>query len=402
MGLCTKASVCLEGVVESRRIQGALSPLRLAAGMVLCASFLLPGSGVTPRALAQATATAAAHQIGTVKSITGSTILLTNEGGQSYTVTVADGARVLQTAPGSKDLKSAQTITLSDIGVGDRVLATGQAGDTPNAMSAMRVILMKAMDIASKYAAEEADWQRRGSGGIVNAVDAGSQTVTITSHGKKIAIQASSTTVFRRYGSDSVKFEDASLGTFDQIQPGDQVRVRGNASADGVSIQAEEIVSGTFKSLAGTIVSVDAAAGTLTLKDLASKKTYTVKVTANSNLRALPPQMAARFATRASGAQPAGATSGSGHEHAPGAPGGSAGMDLSQMLGHMPAGSLQELHAGAAVMLVASQPISSSDSLTAVTLLSGVEPILAATPAGAAPMALSPWNVGGGAPEGGN
>jgi hypothetical protein len=147
------------------------------------------------------------------------------------------------------------------------------------------------------------------------------------------------------------------------------------------------------------------------LKDLASKKTYTVKVTANANLRALPPQMAERFAARERGGQPggqtgaqsAGAPAGGGPAHAPGAAGGGgAGMDLSQMLSRMPEGSLQDLHPGAAVMLVASQPAASGDALTAVTLLSGVEPILAATPAGSSPMVLSPWNVGGGAPEGGN
>jgi len=356
-----------------------------------------------PRAQAQAAAPAAAHQIGTVKSVTGNTILLTDDGGQSYTVTVAEGARVQQIAPGSKDLKTAQTIALSDIAAGDRVLVTGQAGSVANSLTAMRVILMKSMDIASKREAQQADWQRRGSGGIVSAVDGATQTVTMTNRGKKIAVQTSAATVFRRYASDSVQFEDASIGTSSQVQPGDQMRVRGNASADGASIQAEEIVSGAFTNLAGTVASVDAAAGTLTLKDLASKKTYTVKVTAKTNLRALPPSMAEHLAARARGGQAAGAPAGGGQGHPSGATAaGSAGMDLSQMLGRMPAGSLQDLHAGAAVMLVASQSASSSDSLTAVTLLSGVEPILAATPAGSAPMMLSPWNIGGDVPEGGN
>jgi Domain of unknown function (DUF5666) len=407
MALSTRVGVYLEDKLLNPRVVAEVrSPLRLAAGLLFCATLSLPAPCLMPRAQAQAAAPAAVHPIGTVKSIEGSTIVLTAEGGQTYTVTVAEGARVLQIAPGSKDLKSAQTIALSDIASGDRVLVTGQAGDTANAVSAMRVILMKSMDIASQHAAEQADWQRRGSGGIVSAVDAATQSVTLTSHGKKVAIQTSAATVFRRYASDSVKFEDASLGSFGQIQSGDQVSVRGNQSADGASLQAEEIVSGSFKNLAGTIVSVDAAAGTLTLKDLASKKTYTVKVTANANLRALPPQMAERFAARErggqAGGQSAGTPAGGGPAHAPGSAGGSAGMDLSQMLSRMPAGSLQDLHPGAAVMLVASQTAASADALTAVTLLSGVEPILAATPAGSSPMVLSPWNVGGGAPEGGN
>jgi len=50
---------------------------------------------------------------------------------------------------------------------------------------------------------------------------------------------------------------------------------------------------------------------------------------------------------------------------------------------------------------VASQPDAASTIVTAVTLLSGVEPILAATPSGGPAMTLSPWSLGQGAPEGG-
>jgi hypothetical protein len=194
------------------------------------------------------------------------------------------------------------------------------------------------------------------------------------------------------------------------VRAGDQLRVRGTRSEDGSSIQAEEIVSGAFTNLSGTIASVDPAAGTLTLKDLATKKTYVIKVTSNSNLRTLPPDVAQRFAARARAGQGGQAGSG-GHADSAAAPAagagqghgsGSAGMDLSQMLGRLPTGSLQDLHPGEAVMLVAS-PSSAGDSLTAVTLLSGVEPILAATPGNSPAMTLSPWNVGGGeASEGAN
>jgi hypothetical protein len=68
-------------------------------------------------------------------------------------------------------------------------------------------------------------------------------------------------------------------------------------------------------------------------------------------------------------------------------------MDLSQVVSRLPMISMKDLHAGEAVMVVASQP-QASGGLTAITLLSGVEPILAASPSGAA-MTLSPWNMGG-------
>jgi hypothetical protein len=76
-------------------------------------------------------------------------------------------------------------------------------------------------------------------------------------------------------------------------------------------------------------------------------------------------------------------------------------MDLSQMLSRLPTQTISDLKVGDAVMIVASQPEAGSPNVSAVTLLSGVEPILAATPSGSATMSLSPWNVGGSAPEAG-
>ena len=381
----------------------------LRASMILPAA-VLSGCGTVLMAQAPAAAPAAARQIGTVTAVAGNSLTLKTDAGQEISVAVADGARILQLAPGSTDLKTAQTITLADIAVGDRVLVSGKAGDTAGAFSASRVILMKSSDIAQKHEMEQADWQKRGTGGIVSAVDPATGTLTVTVGAKKIAVNTSSKTQFRRYAGDSVKFEDAKPGTLAQIQVGDQLRVLGTKSDDGTSLQAEVVVSGSFKNLAGLIATLDAAKGTLTLKDLATKKVVTVMITANSNVRTLPPQAAAMFAARAKGAAGAGGSgagvpqgSGQGDTSGGGRPGGGgrAGGDLSQLVSRLPNKTIADLKVGDAVMIVASQPDPGSNSVTAVTLLSGVEPILAATP-GAPSMTLSPWSLGGeGAPEGG-
>ena len=379
----------------------------LGAGLMLPAAWCACGAPL----VAQATAAApAARQLGTVTAVTGNTLTLKTDAGQAMTVSVADGARILQLAPGSTDLKTAQVIALTNIAAGDRVLVNGKAGVDASSFTASRVILMKSTDIAQKHEAEQADWQKRGSGGIVSAVDAGSGALTIAVGTRKVSVTTSSTTQYRRYAGDSVKFEDAKPGTLAQIQTGDQLRVRGNKSDDGSSIQAEEIVSGSFKNLAGTIATIDAAAGTLTLKDLTTKKTFTVAITGNSNVKTLPAQAAAMFAARAKGgANGAGGTTPpqSGQANAPdgarpGGGGRSGGGDLSQMVSRLPNKTIADLKVGDAVMIVASQPDAGSSAVTAVTLLSGVEPILAATPSGGPAMTLSPWNLGGGeAPEGG-
>ena len=72
--------------------------------------------------------------------------------------------------------------------------------------------------------------------------------------------------------------------------------------------------------------------------------------------------------------------------------------DFQQALSHMPAVAIADLHKGDAVMMVATEgtPVSAS---TAITLLSGVEPILEAAPTASQAMMLAPWTLGG-APNG--
>lgn len=375
------------------------------------ASLLLPAVGFIPCCTVAQAQVAAGPKIGTVTTISGSTLTLMTDSKQQITVTVADGARVLQLAPGSKDLKSAQAITLGDVSKGDRILVSGQPGSDGTSFTASRVILMKAQDIAQQHAKEQADWQSRGTGGLVSAVDDGSGTITVSIGAKKVAVQTSSATTFRRYSGGSVKFEDAQPSNLSEIHAGDQVRVLGTKSDDGSSIKAEIVVSGSFLHLAGTIATMNAASGTFTIKDLATKKTMTVKVTADSDVRKLPPQAAARIAARVKGSAP-GSHPGPGNArpmpaNAPAPPEGgeeqrrSAGSDLSQMLSRLPTQTLADLKVGDAVMIVASQPDPGSPNVSAVTLLSGVEPILSATPNGAATMSLSPWQVGGGEPDAG-
>ena len=64
------------------------------------------------------------------------------------------------------------------------------------------------------------------------------------------------------------------------------------------------------------------------------------------------------------------------------------------MIARMPAATLADLKNGDAVMIVASEPSPGSTSVTAITVLSGVEPILTANPNGG--MNLSGWSMGGG------
>jgi hypothetical protein len=75
--------------------------------------------------------------------------------------------------------------------------------------------------------------------------------------------------------------------------------------------------------------------------------------------------------------------------------------DLQQMLQRVPPATLTELQKGDAVMIVATEG-KEPGQVTAISLLSGVEPILSASPnEGQASTLLSPWNLGASGGEAG-
>jgi len=368
----------------------------------------------TVQVMAQAAAAPAGQRAaGTVKSTSATGLTLTTTAGQDVVVTIPDAVKVLMVAPGSKDLKSATPGSLGDVAVGDKVLVVGDPAASGPGLTATRVILMKAGAIAATHQAEEAAWTK-GGGGIVKSVDAATGTIVIASGLKTVTVMVTPQTIVRRYAGGSVRFADAKVSTIAQIQKGDQLRVRGTKSADGSTITADELVSGMFRNYSGLISAIDASAGTVTLKDLTTKKAVTVAVGANSDVRRIPPMLAERVAARmkGTGAGAAGAPAGAqGVPGAQGAPGGhgapgedgaqrerSAGSDLSQMLSRLPTETLAGLKVGDAVMIVATSPSSDTETPMAVTLLAGVDAILRASPSGQT-MTLSPWSLGGG--EGG-
>ena len=103
----------------------------------------------------------------------------------------------------------------------------------------------------------------------MSGVDAATGTISVSlpavGEKKTVAVHLSKDTILRRYAADSVKFDDAKPAPLDQIKPGDQLRARGTRSADGAELTANEIVSGTFRNIAGTISSLDTSAGTITV-----------------------------------------------------------------------------------------------------------------------------------------
>ncbi len=400
--------------------------------MIGVAGVSLPLASITMAQTPEAGQSAIAKQIGTIKTINGNALTLTPSSGPEVAVTVEANARLLRMAPGDKNLKNVAPIQLQDLKIGDTVRVRGRAsGQGIDALEVL-VITSSALDAVREQIRQ--DWQKRGLGGLVSSADPATGTVHISVNGfaakKEIAIHTSKNTVIRRYAPDSVKFDDAKASTLAEIHPGDQLRARGERSADGSEMTAEEIVTGSFRNIAGTVNSVDASAGTINVQDLLTKNPVVVKITAESQLHKLPPEFAQRIAMRlkssmppgtpsasasaASGSTPAGDGAKAGPPSGGIRPGGAtangmggggmgAGMhqggvpDFQQILSRMPAVSVADLHKGDAVLIVATE--GSGSSSTAITVLSGVEPILQAAPSASQAMMLTPWSLGG-APSG--
>ena len=405
------------------------SALTLVCGSLLVISAATAGWGQTPSSLYKAT--------GTVASTEPTGFTLQTDAGVRLAVVIPNNALLLRVAPEEKTLKNATKITAAEIAVGDRVLVQGQISSDQKTVVAVRAIDMSKAAIVQQHAAETAQWQR-GVGGLVSAVDPVANTITISTSGfggaKKTTVHVSKDTILRRYAPDSVKYEEAKPAPLSQIQPGDQLKARGTRSADGNDFDAQDIVSGTFLNIAGTVSSIDTTQNELTVTDLKTKKPVLVKLTADSQQRKLEPQLAQRIAmtfkgggSGAPGGMPGGARTGvaagasAGHAPqgaptggAPGGPGGQGGFggppggpggaraggapDFQRLLNRMPTATLADLKKGDAVMIVATQG-TDTGGVTAITLLSGVEPILTASPSASQALFSGSWNLG--APGGG-
>lgn len=338
-------------------------------------------------ALAQTPTQPAKGIIGEVTAVDGASkqITVKADGGLVYTVRVEERASLLRIPPGETDLKKATSIALSDVSAGDRVLARGLLSEAEKSLTARTIVVMSKSDLAKKQQDEQLAWQA-GVAGIVSAVNADSKEITLAQRGanaKGVVIDAAGVARFLRYAPGSYQFGEAKPGSLADIKPGDTLRARGEKNEDGTRLKADQILSGAFQTVAGTVVSVEPAQGVLKIADLRDKKQVEVKLTAETMSRRMPKEMAAMMVRRAN--RSGGAT-------APGAAPGDASIDLHQALERLPPMPISEIKPGDALIISSTQD-SSSATITAITLVAGVEPFLAAAPRSAGQVNLGSWSL---------
>ena len=398
------------------------------------------GTSTAPAAQASSAGAAksditASYALGEVMSIDAASkqiVLHTTAG--DISVLLADATKYKRVAPDAKTLSDAEAITLADVGVGDRIIAQGKVAADRKSVPARQIIVMSKAAIAQKQERDREQWRRRGIFGRVTAINPATNEITINARSREgeraIVVAANDKVSFRRYAPDSVKFDDAKRSSLAEIRVGDQLRALGERSSDGARFTPEEIVTGSFRMVGGTITAINPAASEIKVTTIQTNQPLTVVVNKDSVLRRIPPELAAMVAMRQQGgrfggnaaggaaSQSSGNASGSGQASgAAGSSGGGArpngggefpggnrprmgggagagGGDIQEMVERLPGITLADLKPGD-MILVSSTNGTDPTRVTAITLATGLDALLRA-PVGA------PGRGAGGRPQGGN
>jgi len=336
--------------------------------------------------------------------------------GSVVIVSLDDATTYMRVAPGEKDLKNATKTTLAEIGIGDRVFARGKVADDQKSVPARMVIVMSKADISKKNEGDRAKWRERGVVGVVSALNPDTKEITLQMRGRggaqQLTVVANADTVkFRRYAPDSVKFDDAKSSSFAELKVGDQLRALGEKSADGARFTPEEVVSGSFRTMFGTVTAVNPQANEIKIKDTQTQQELTVMVSKDSMTRRFPADIAQMMAMRAEsggpgriggGPQRQGGAPGEGNNARPagsgGAPDGAGqsasggggqrrrmgggigsdgggGMDFTEMLDRMPEATIAELKPGD-TLIVSSTAGTEPSRVTAIHLIAGADALV--------------------------
>lgn len=344
---------------------------------------------------------AAKHAIGEVKSIdaVAKQITIKTDAGSTLLVSLNDKTTYKRLAPGEQTLTNAVDITVSDIGEGDRVMARGTVSADRKSVPALMVIVMTKGDIAKKQEAERLEWRRRGILGVITALKPDAKEITITNRtiagNQTVVIPVKEETEMRRYAPDSIKFADAKPSAFTELKVGDQLRALGDKSEDGLRFTPVKVVTGSFRTVAGTVKEINAATGELKITDLEKKQPLTIVIKQDAVLRRFPPASEMGALMGGMGRGPGAGAPGAGAPPAaqgqpqtarpqgagpggpgPGGPGGRGGFNINEMLERLPTISLADVKVGDTIIVSSTQGVDPT-RLTAIALVSGADTLLA-------------------------
>nr|MBA3770289.1 hypothetical protein [Blastocatellia bacterium] len=328
---------------------------------------------------------------GMVKAIDGDKLVLETAKGP-VTLTIAATAAVKKVPASNPSATAATPSSMSEIAVGDSVVVTALPTADGRLNPARTVLVIAKTDLVAKEKARTDAWRSRGISGVVEAVNPETNQITVKVSGpmgatSNVVISPKPTAKFLKYSSDSIKYTDAKQGTLAGVEKNDSIKALGDKSEDGASFAAEEILTGSYQQVVGTVKSVDAANNEVVVSDLQTKKDVTISLAGTSVMKRFPVQFAERMAGRSAGQ---GATPGAGGQArqpgggrpagmGPGVMGGAGGMggraNLDDMIERFENVAIADLKVGEMIGVVAAKSDLNS-KVKAFKLLAGVEPFV--------------------------
>lgn len=351
---------------------------------VILTTFLLGAfslNGQTPAAAAPASSTVT----GVVASVEEETLVVGTAAGQ-VSAALSASTQYKRLSAERPSLQTATASSLSEITVGDKVIVTGLLATDGKSVRARSVYLLRQSDVAAKNAKDVEQWRTRGISGKVLAVDQETRQISVETRSvtgaSTVAVTPKDDVRFLRYAPDSIRFDEAKASKLDEIKPGDMLRAVGDRNPDGTAFAAEQILTGAFQTIAGTVISVSAPQNEVVIKDLQTNKDVTIAFSATSVLKRFPAEMAQRMAG-GGGVRPAGDVRPAGAVRPPGGgPGRPSNRSIDEMIERFPDITASDLKAGDMIAISSTRNMG-GDRITAIKLLAGVEPFIRAqTPRG--------------------
>ena len=281
--------------------------------------------------------------------------------GQTVNIKVTEKATFARIKPTDKTLEKATQITIRDIIPNSRILARGEMSKDTNEFAAQMIVVV-AEDNAAPTNSDRTNIQ-----GVVSRIDIAKKEITIkgfiASTPREITINASSTNInFRRYAANSIKFNDSLPSGFENIKVGDQLKGTGKLSIEGLSFSPETIISGTFRTIGGSILSIDLSDKVITVSDMQSRQPIKIKIDPEINLKKLTTEKSKELITLSLNKN---------SQKLGGAP---VTGDLKSFFDTLPATSLEQLKVGSSIIMSAILGDNNTPS-TAFQMLTDVEPL---------------------------
>jgi hypothetical protein len=318
-------------------------------------------------------------------------------------IAITGSTSIRKVSPEKPSLSTATPADFSDLGKGDRVTVSGILAADGKSMPARSLFLMTKADISQKQAKEAEEWRRRGITGKVKSVNQQTGQLVVEVRGMigstDVTLTPKAGAKFLRYAPDSIRYDEALASSMADIREGDMLRALGDRSTDGGSFAAEQVVTGAFQTIAGTVVSYNAETREIVIKNVQTNKDTTVILGSSSVLKRFPTEMAERMAgaqmMAAGGARPVGGPPAGGgaapvrpggQAGQPGAPGGMGGGmrgpngGVDDLFERLPEVSAADIKVGEMIAVSCTRN-GSTERVRAIKLLAGVEPFIRAAQA---------------------